>query len=182
MRMSAHDDGKARRFRDAALPHVDDMYALARYLLRDTADAEDAVQESCLRAFRHFDGFRGAAIKPWLLAILRNVCRAEWARRAGAPAMGAVADDTHPPLWCEEAGTPEMQMLRRLDADRLERLILALPDTFREVLVLREINELDYRGIAEVIDAPIGTVMSRLARARALLRAAWLDEQGNEER
>src|SRR5712692_3111798 len=87
---AANDDPeRARRFRDAALPHLDDVYTLARYLLRSAADADDAVQECYLRAFRHFDGFRGQAtkpshIKPWLMAILRNVCRAEFARRTGA--------------------------------------------------------------------------------------------------
>ena len=74
---------RTRRFRDAALPYLDDVYTLARYLLRNTADADDAVQECYLRAFRHFDGFRGQAIKPWLMAILRNVCHAEFARRSG---------------------------------------------------------------------------------------------------
>src|SRR6267143_3767904 len=83
---AANDDPeKARRFRDAALPHLDDVYTLARYLLRDATDAEDAVQECYLRALKHFDTYRGPAIKPWLFAILRNVCRAEYARRAGAP-------------------------------------------------------------------------------------------------
>src|SRR5665811_759975 len=83
---AANDDlEKARRFRDAALPHLDDVYTLARYLLRDASDAEDAVQECYLRALKHFDSYRGPAMKPWLLAILRNVCRAEFARRAGSP-------------------------------------------------------------------------------------------------
>ena len=89
---AANDDPeKARRFRDAALPHLDDVYTLARYLLREPADAEDAVQECYLRALKHFDSYRGPAMKPWLLAILRNVCRAEFARRANAPA--AAVDD-----------------------------------------------------------------------------------------
>src|SRR5580700_4541454 len=83
------EGGRAQRFRDAALPHLDAVYTLARYLLRNSADADDAVQECYLRAFRHFDGFRGqvgnpAQVKPWLMAILRNVCRAEFARRSGA--------------------------------------------------------------------------------------------------
>ena len=78
-------DDRTQRFRETALPHLDDAYTLARYLLGNASDAEDAVQECCLRAFRHFDGFRGGAIKPWLLAILRNVCRAEFARRSGSP-------------------------------------------------------------------------------------------------
>ena len=77
-----HND-KARRFRDAALPHLDDVYTLARYLLRDGTDAEDAVQECYLRALRHFDTYRGPAMKPWLFAILRNVCRTEFVRRSG---------------------------------------------------------------------------------------------------
>src|SRR3954465_4452074 len=88
---SADDPERARRFRDAALPHLDDVYTLARHLLRDTADADDAVQECYLRALKHFDSYRGPAMKPWLLAILRNVCRAEFARRpslATAPIDG----------------------------------------------------------------------------------------------
>src|SRR6202451_101868 len=93
---------RARRFRDAALPHLDDVYTLARYLLREAADAEDAVQECYLRALKHFDSYRGPAMKRWLLATLRNVCRAEFARRAGSPA--AALDDlpdeaTQTPLW-----------------------------------------------------------------------------------
>src|ERR1700716_4151870 len=83
---AANDDPeKARRFRDAALPYLDDAYTLARYLLRDATDAEDAVQECYLRAFKHFDSYRGPAMKPWLFAILRNVCRAEYARRRPTP-------------------------------------------------------------------------------------------------
>src|SRR4051812_38634112 len=87
MPVNAPDDdpGKARRFRDAALPHLDEVYTLARYLLRDPVDAEDAVQECYLRALKHFDSYRGPAMKPWLFAILRNVCRAEFERRANSP-------------------------------------------------------------------------------------------------
>src|ERR1700729_1583985 len=102
---AANDDPeKARRFRDAALPHLDDVYTLARYLLRDSGDAEDAVQECYLRALKHFDSYRGPAMKPWLFAILRNVCRAEYARRAGAPTtdIDALPDDAaQTPLWSE---------------------------------------------------------------------------------
>jgi RNA polymerase sigma-70 factor, ECF subfamily len=165
---------RAQRFRDAALPHMDDAFALARYLLRDVSDAEDAVQECYLRALRHFDSFRGTSIKPWLLAILRNVCRAEYVRRAGAATAEVDADAPAAPLWCEGDDSPEAQTLRRLDGETLQRLIAELPEPFRETLVLREINDLDYRDIAEVVGAPIGTVMSRLARARAMLRQAWM--------
>src|ERR1700704_2655909 len=97
-----NDPERARRFREAALPHLDDVYTLARYLLRDASDAEDAVQECYLRALKHFDTYRGPAMKPWLFAILRNVCRAEYARRASAPAttIEDVAEDPgQAPLW-----------------------------------------------------------------------------------
>jgi RNA polymerase sigma-70 factor (ECF subfamily) len=178
---AANDDPeKARRFRDAALPYLDDAYTLARYLLRDATDAEDAVQECYLRAFRHFDSYRGPAIKPWLFAILRNVCRAEFARRATSP-TGATEDaadhDEQTPLWREPQETPEAQMLRRWDADTIRRLVAALAEPFRETFVLREINNLSYREIADVAAVPVGTVMSRLARARAMLRSAWMAEQ-----
>jgi RNA polymerase sigma-70 factor (ECF subfamily) len=174
------DPDKARRFRDAALSHLDEVYTLARYLLRDAADAQDAVQESYLRAFRHFDTYRGPALKPWLLAILRNVCRAEFARRADAPVHSDAADeapDDAEPLWHEPQATPETEMLRRFDADTIRRLVADLPAPFREAIVLREINDLSYREIADIAGVPVGTVMSRLARARSMLRAAWIAEE-----
>jgi RNA polymerase sigma factor (sigma-70 family) len=178
---AANDDPeKARRFRDAALPHLDDVYTLARYLLREPADAEDAVQECYLRALKHFDSYRGPAMKPWLLAILRNVCRAEFARRATSPT--AAVDDLpdsaeQTPLWREAQETPETQMLRQRDASAIRRLVTALEEPFRETFVLREIHNLSYREIADIVAAPVGTVMSRLARARAMLRSAWTAEQ-----
>src|SRR6266403_96637 len=102
---SGNDPERARRFRDAALPHLDDVYTLARHLLRDTTDAEDAVQECYLRALKHFDSYRGPAMKPWLLAILRNVCKAEFARRAVQPMPPERKEDElaadDPPLWQE---------------------------------------------------------------------------------
>lgn len=174
-----NDPDKARRFRELALPHLDDVYTLARYLLLDASDAEDAVQECYLRALKHFDGYRGPAIKPWLFAILRNVCRAEYARRAAAPA--ATIEDTEAaeqaPLWHEGQQTPEAEVLRERDADAIRRMIETLAEPFRETFVLREINNLSYREIAEAVGAPVGTVMSRLARARAMLRSAWMAEQ-----
>jgi RNA polymerase sigma-70 factor (ECF subfamily) len=174
------DRGKAERFRSAALPYLDDVYTLARYLLRNTADAEDAAQECYLRAFRHFETFRGGPVKPWLLAILRNVCRAEYARRgalAGVLDSLTDAEQVTDGLWSEGGQSPETETLQRLDSEAMQRLITQLPDTFREAIVLREINDLSYREIADVTGAPVGTVMSRLARARALLRAAWLAEE-----
>jgi RNA polymerase sigma factor (sigma-70 family) len=173
---------KARRFRDAALPHLDDVYTLARYLLRSAADADDAVQECYLRAFRHFDGFRGQATKPWLIAILRNVCRAEFARRSGSAGdLADVAEDALP-LWQEPESSPETAILRQRDSEAVRALVAALPEPFREAIVLRDIDDLSYREIAEAVGAPIGTVMSRLGRARSMLRAAWLKSENEPER
>jgi RNA polymerase sigma-70 factor (ECF subfamily) len=174
------DNEKARRFRAAALPHLDDVYTLACYLLRNPADAEDAAQECYLRAFRHFETFRGGPIKPWLLAILRNVCRSEYARRRALAAHNEsmeAAEQSVDGLWSEAEQTPEASALGRLDGETVRRLIADLAPLFREVIVLREIDGLSYREIADVIGAPVGTVMSRLGRARALLRAAWLSEE-----
>ena len=177
---SGDEADKALRFREAALPYLNDVYTLARYLLRNPSDAEDAAQECYLRALKHFDTYRGPAMKPWLLAILRNVCRAEFSRRAASPSTTIentpeAADE--PPLWHEEQQTPEAQMLRERDAVAIRRLIDALAEPFRETFVLREVNNLSYREIAEAVGVPVGTVMSRLARARAMLRSAWLAEQ-----
>ena len=179
-----HQD-KARRFRDAALPYLDDVYTLARYLLRDTAVAEDAVQECYLRALRHFDTFRGPAIKPWLFAILRNICRGEFARRSNGlhyidQYVDGEADkdeDAVRPLWQEPQVSPETEVLHQRDAQTIRRLVAELPDQFREAIVLREINDLSYREIADVVGVPVGTVMSRLARARSMLRKAWILEE-----
>jgi RNA polymerase sigma-70 factor (ECF subfamily) len=177
---------RARRFRDAALPHLDDVFSLARYLMRNTSDAEDAVQECYLRALRHFDSYRGPAMKPWLLAILRNVCHAEFARRGNKEVLADLAE-TEPaaeevPMWQEPQTTPETALLRHQDSATVRRLVADLPQPFREVIVLREINDLSYDEIARVAGVPVGTVMSRLARARAMLRTAWNAADGNSKR
>ena len=177
---SNDDSDKARRFREAALPYLDDVYTLARYLLRNPTDAEDAVQECYLRALKHFDGYRGPAMKPWLFAILRNVCHAEYARRktATAPSIDDLPETAEQtPLWREQQDTPETEILRERDAATIRRLVDALVEPFKETFILREINNLSYREIAETVGAPVGTVMSRLARARAMLRAAWTAEE-----
>ena len=177
---SAQDSERARRFRDAALPHLDDVYTLARYLLRDAGDAEDAVQECYLRALKHFDSYRGPAMKPWLFAILRNVCHSEFARRANvsvSPIADVAEDEQATPLWREAQDTPEDTVLRHRDSGAVQRLVAALAEPFRETFVLREVESLSYREIAEIVGAPVGTVMSRLARARAMLRAAWRAEE-----
>jgi RNA polymerase sigma factor (sigma-70 family) len=168
---------RMRRFRDAALPHLDDLYTLARYLMRNATDAEDAVQECYLRALRHFDSYRGPAMKPWLLAILRNVCNAEFARRGKEEVPTDFAQDESVaedmPMWQEPQASPEKLILRQQDSATIRRLVADLPEPFRETIVLREVNDLSYQEIAEIAGVPVGTVMSRLARARAMLRSAW---------
>ena len=178
------DPARARRFRDAALPHLDAVYTLARYLLRDPSDADDAVQECYLRALRHFDTLRSQDVKPWLFAILRNVCRVEYGRRSRVLLYDVNAEPDKPedaiPMWREAQDPPETEMLRKLDAETIQGLVAALPDVFREVIVLREIEDMSYREIAEIVSTPVGTVMSRLARGRAMLRQAWLEAEHEE--
>ena len=172
------DPAQSRRFRDVALPHLDAVYTLARYLLRNPSDAEDAVQECYMRALRHFDSLRNQDVKPWLFAILRNVCRVEFGRRSRVLLYDVNAEPDQPegtvPLWREEQDNPETEMQRKLDAQAIQEMVAALPDVFREVIVLREIDDLSYREIAAIVSVPVGTVMSRLARGRAMLREAWL--------
>ena len=178
---SDDDPEKARRFREAALPYLDDVYTLARYLLRDAADAEDAVQECYLRAFKHFDSYRGPAMKPWLFAILRNVCRAEYARRASRADQRDRGRARKRRAGAAVAGDPgnagSADAARAGMPTPIRRLIAALAEPFRETFVLREIQNLSYREIADVAEVPVGTVMSRLARARAMLRSAWMAEE-----
>ncbi len=177
------DGGKAERFKNLALPYLDDAYTLARYLTRSASDADDAVQECYLRAFRHFDTFRGGPIKPWLMAILRNVCHAAYSGNVRLVFTAEIGEPPAQPIWRENGDTPEQAMLRQHDSKTMRRLIGELPAEFREVIVLREINDLSYRDIAAVIEAPIGTVMSRLARARGMLRDAWIAaEEGGKPR
>ena len=171
------DDDRTRRFHQAALPHLNDLYTLARYLMRNRDDADDAVQECYLRGLRYFDSYRGPAMKPWLLAILRNICMSEFKRRAKQESLTEDFDDEsvgeHMATWQEPQASPESALVAQYDIAAMRRLVDALPSPFREVIVLRELNELSYKEIAAVESVPVGTVMSRLARARAMLRLAW---------
>ena len=169
-------DDKAQRFRDAALPYLDEVYTLARYLMRNTDDAEDAVQECYLRALCHFDSYRGPAMKPWLLAILRNVCNGEFTRRSSREvstdyAQGESAAEATP-MW-QEPQTSLAKLIHQQDSARIWRLVAELREPFREAIVLRELNALSYKEIAKLAGVQVGTVMSRLARARSMLRTAW---------
>jgi RNA polymerase sigma-70 factor (ECF subfamily) len=155
------------RFRRTVLAHLDGAYDYARWLCRDPALAEDLVQEAFLRALRGFAGFRGDDPRGWLFAIVRNCVFS--AARSGRPLR---AEPAEAEALADEADTPETALLRQSEATAVRGAIEALPEPFRETLVLRELQELSYRQIAELTGAPIGTVMSRLARARALLAHA----------
>src|SRR6516225_8694162 len=163
---------KRTRFEAVILPHLDAAYALARWLSRNDADAADVAQEACLRAFRYFDTYRGGDAKSWLLRIVRRTCYS-WLER-NRPAE-IVSLESWPEIRqeLEASGDTETKLQNRSDLRRLDSLIEALPAPLREVIVMRELLELDYRTIAEVANLPIGTVMSRLHRARSALRQAW---------
>ena len=155
-------------FDEAVLPHLDAAYNLARWLTRNTQDAEDVVQEAYLRAFRFFDGFHGGNARTWLLKIVRNTCytwlQKNRAQQTATPFDEQLHTDT------AESQNPETLLLRKADGQSLDRALEELPGSFREVLVLLELEGLSYQQISEVLGIPIGTVMSRLARARHRLR------------
>lgn len=157
---------EAERFRRLVLPYLDQAYAFARFLARDASLAEDVVQEAFLKAYRGFGDFRGGDPRAWLFAIVRTTFSS--ARRCTAPTTDLEAA----PEIASDAESPEAALVRQGEIDGLRAAIGALPEPFRETLVLRELEELSYRDIAEVTRVPIGTVMSRLARARGLLATA----------
>ena len=163
-----------KRFETLVLPHLDAAYNLARWLLRDTTAAEDAVQEASLRAFRYIDSLRGDDARAWLLGIVRNTCFTVLERRRNAPevvefddaefeaALGAVES---------EGSDPAKQLEQRRLRTLIDAAIRALSPPLREVIVLREFEDLDYAQIAQIVAVPRGTVMSRLSRAREKLRS-----------
>jgi len=164
------------RFEKVVLQHLDAAYALARWLTRNDADAADVVQEAVLRAYRYFDTYREGDAKSWLLRIVRRTCYSwlERNRPADVVPLGAEpGEEDGGTSALQAAGSTEALLQSRSDLRRLDVLIEALPAPLREVIVLRELHELGYGEIAEVTGVPIGTVMSRLHRARAALRRAW---------
>jgi len=171
------DDDKAR-FASVVLPHLGDAYALARWITGDRSDAEDVVQDACLRAFRAIETFGGSNARAWTLTIVRNAAYTWLSKRRAMPmiAVGDLEDIERAQLLEGASGrgpsqgpTPEAGLIAKADAAQLQAAIAALPPQFRETLVLRDLHDLDYREIAEVTGVPVGTVMSRLARARRRL-------------
>lgn len=171
--LSGLDDNA--RFRSVVMPHIDDAYRLAHWLTGNRTDAEDVVQDATLRAFRAIRAFAGGSARSWLLSIVRNTAYS-WLRKNRPTAVITVEDLEAVELAQANPGdpdgeTPEAALIAKVDAEQLHAAIAALPTPFRETLVLRDIEGLDYREIAEATEVPIGTVMSRLARARRRLIA-----------
>ena len=175
IRQAVDQDRAAELFHQIVVPHLADGLALARWLAGNASDAEDIVQDACMRALRGLDGYRGGSARAWMLTIVRNTSYT-WMSRNRPRAMMAVGDlgdlddmaAAHGSSLPDEDG-PEASLIARADTAALEAAIAALPQPFRETLVLRDINGLSYREISAMLAVPIGTVMSRLARARGLL-------------
>jgi RNA polymerase sigma-70 factor, ECF subfamily len=156
-------------FDDVVLPHLDAAYQLARWLLRNDDDAEDVVQEAAMRAFRYFRTFTGGTGRGWFLTIVRNTC-AGWRGSRGRTEDDVFDEEQH--SGGLPASDPETLLLRTDDATVLARAMRHLPDRVRRLLVLREFEGLSYRELADAFHVPVGTVMSRLSRARQALRDA----------
>jgi|SRR5271165_6158229 len=170
--MAAGPDTKT--FEASVLAHLDAAYTLARYLSRRDDAADDIVQDALLRAYRSFGSQRGENTRAWLLAIVRN-CFLTWRAKTIAFPKGGEPDESGEP-WNgsgTEQETPETILMQHQENSAIRAAIEAIPHPFREVLVLKDIEDLSYREVAEIIAAPIGTVMSRLSRARTLFAEAW---------
>ncbi len=166
--------GRNDRFEAATLPHLDAADNLARWLLRDGDKAEDVVQEAYLKALRYFGSLRGGDARPWLLGIVRNCCFT-WLRdqKQSGTQVQFVEEwdsDSGNENTAVAPGSPEQALMHKQDAELVDNAIAELPPLFREVVILREMEELSYDQIAAIIGVPLGTVMSRLSRARAALR------------
>jgi RNA polymerase sigma factor (sigma-70 family) len=161
---------KLASFEDAVLPHLDAAHNLARWLTRNDSDADDVVQEAYLRAFKFFGGFHGTDGRSWLLAIVRNTCYT-WMQRNRSPQFSIPLDDELEEIESEDLD-PEALLQQSADTQMVRRALEELPVEYREVVVLRELEEMSYKEIAGITDLPLGTVMSRLARGRKRLQEA----------
>ena len=171
------ESSELERFETVVLQHLDAAYTLARYLTRNAHDAEDVVQDACLRALKYFDGFRGgegASARAWLLAIVRNTAYTSRRRRRQDGAETEFDEEQHSDAVAD--AHPESALLRNDAKETLARALDRLAPEFREVIVLRELQGLSYKEISEVAGVPVGTVMSRLSRARSHLQEALRDE------
>ena len=173
MRPYLDEQEKTRQFEAIALPHLDAAYNLARWLTRNDQNAEDLVQNAYLRAFRFFDGFRGDDARAWLLTIVRHTyfssLRGERHEHVGFDEEMHGQDAEQNELSITQGGDPEQAAMSRDTARQVNSALEKLPPAFREVIVLKEMNDMSYKEIAEIAGVPLGTVMSRLARARKML-------------
>ena len=161
------------RFEELVLPHLDAGYNLARWLTRDAHDAEDVVQDACVRALRYIGSLTGGDARAWFMTIVRNAFY-DWCKR-NRPAQLVEADDATIEAAIDPVAIdPEQAALRSAQSQLLADAVAQLPLAFREVLILRELEDLSYKEIARITEVPIGTVMSRLARARSLLQRSSL--------
>ena len=156
-------------FEQTVLPHLDAAFNYARWLTRNDAEAEDVVQDACVRAIRFFSSLRDDNPRAWLFTIVRNTWYSRVSRRAHVVAGAALSDEQH--QWPDDALDPEERLLQQHTVAVVRAALEQLPVDFREAIVLREIEGLSYKQIAAVVGVPIGTVMSRLARARDRLQA-----------
>jgi len=170
--------GDAGRFEQVVMPHLDAAYNLARWLVRNTHDAEDIVQEAYLRAFRFFGGFQGGDARAWLLKIVRNTSYSFLEKRRPSD----LAEEFDEKIHVTESDAPDAEtaLVQSVETRMLREALDELPVNFREALVLRELDGMSYKEIAELMDVPIGTVMSSLSRGRARLREILLQARGKE--
>lgn len=169
MRNSLHEE-----FTDYLSTHLDAAYNLARWIIPDTQDAEDVLQDACLRAYKGFDGYRGGG-RAWLLAIVRNTAYNYLRDRKPVEQVSLESISEFPSSW----GDPEVIHIREADAKELQLAIGALQQEYREVIILKEMDNLSYKEIAQIQKVPVGTVMSRLARARSILRKQFQNAEEN---
>jgi RNA polymerase sigma-70 factor (ECF subfamily) len=171
------EPSKRERFERAVLPYLDAAYNLARWLMRDEHDAEDIVQEAYLRAFKFFDRFRGEDGRAWLLAVVRNTCYTFLKQNRRRDLLASFDEEVH---GCSSELSPEHLVLQKASAEMLRAAMEELPAEYREVLVLRELEGFSYKEIAAIANIPLGTVMSRLTRARTRLQEFLSDRMRKE--
>lgn len=180
MREETRGSGGGESFEQVVMPHLDAAYNLARWLVRNPHDAEDIVQEACLRAVKFFSGYHGGDSRAWILAIVRNTAYSFLEKNHSTDLQEEFDEEVHSVDMSHTDA--EAALLRSVDSKMLKEALERVPPNFRELLILRELEDMSYKQIAELTGLPIGTVMSGLARARAKLKQSLLDAGEQEER